>query len=111
MCYMLSKETASWNDARKACQKTPGAKGDLATIADQETLDFFKRDLKLFSATWIGGEKISGEQSWTDGTEWNYTNWASAEPDNDDGLYLPSDYLWYDYPKSVYHHYLCQYSV
>ena len=61
MCYMLSKETASWNDARKACQKTPGAKGDLATIADQETLDFFKRDLKLFSATWIGGEKISGE--------------------------------------------------
>ena len=39
-CYTLSKVITSWDDARKACQGTPGAKSDLATVADQETMDF-----------------------------------------------------------------------
>ena len=61
MCYLLSKETASWDDARKACQGTLGAKGDLATVANQETMDFIENSFKSISSTWIGGEKISDE--------------------------------------------------
>ena len=110
-CYLLSKETASWDDARKACQGTPGAKGDLATVADQQTMDFIEKNLKISSNTWIGGEKVSEEWSWADGTAWNYTNWRSSEPDNDDGLYLESNHMWYDYPKSYTLYYICQYSL
>ncbi len=36
---------------------------------------------------WIGGVKLSdGDWSWSDGTPFNYTNWAANEPDNDQGV-------------------------
>ena len=110
-CYTLSKVITSWDDARKACQGTPWAKSDLATVADQETMDFIEKNFKISSNTWIGGEKVSEEWSWADGTAWNFTNWEYSEPDNDDALYLKSDYLWYDYRKYGTYHYICQYSL
>ena len=77
-CYTLSKVTTSWDDARKACQGTPGAKGDLATVADQETMDFIENSFKSISSTWIGGEKISDEWSWADGTAYIKTCWRET---------------------------------
>ena len=109
-CYTLSKATATWSNARKACQETKGLNGDLATIADQETMDFIKQNLEVTGRTWIGGEKLSGEWSWADGTTWSYTNWQSSQPDSDDALYIYTDYLWWDLSKTEENYYICQYS-
>ena len=101
----------TWEDARSRCQGVSGIKGDIATIADQETSEFIKNNLYLEGDTWFGGIKLDGVWSWADGTPWNYTNWQSTQPDDDDATYLQQDYKWYDYEKTYSSHfYICQYS-
>ena len=112
LCYSLNLASTTWDDARRSCQGVIGVNGDLATIADQETMDFIAKNFELEGDTWFGGEKVLGEWKWADGTLWNYTNWDSEEPDNDDATYLrPNNEGWYDYHKTYNsHHYICQYS-
>lgn len=72
--------------------------GDLASIASAEENDFvfglvdFPEYWTLFSpfnyGPWIGGYQLNsdfepaGNWTWSDGTSWGFTSWASGQPDN-----------------------------
>ena len=85
--------------------------GDLATIADQQTLDFIKNNFVLNYHHWIGAEQSSGEWKWADGTPWSFTAWASGFPNADNGpVIIYKNYKWYnqlDDDRKM--NYICQY--
>ena len=112
-CYVQSYlKTNNWTEARTECKRLGG---DLATIGDQSTQDFFlnisRKDVKN---TYIGGERKSGVWSWADGTTWyGFANWQTGEPnDGDDVVVLINNStFWYDGLKVGHYegNYLCQY--
>ena len=64
--------------------KNPFKYGTLASSTDEETNEFL---VKLtFDPAWIGGNDLvkEGTWVWTDGSPWNYQNWAENEPNNKD---------------------------
>jgi hypothetical protein len=47
-------------------------------------IDFANRDRPIRSAVWIGAKRNNSVDyfEWTNGHEFNYSNWASGEPKN-----------------------------
>ena len=72
--------------ARQTCENICRASGDLASIKDEEALNFIINKFTLSYYVWIGGEKKEGKWTWTDGTNFGYENWASNQP-----YYIPSN--------------------
>ncbi|CAK6979441.1 galactose-specific lectin nattectin-like [Scomber scombrus] len=82
-CLKLYTTPKTWIDAEKYCMMF-GA--HLASIHNPEEHDFLHR---LASGTnqkraWIGGSDAVKNLTWlwTDGSRFDYTNWASGEPNN-----------------------------
>ena len=64
--------------------KNPLKYGTLASVPNDETNEFL---VKLtIDPAWIGGNDLveEGTWVWTDGSPWNYKNWAENEPNNED---------------------------
>ena len=76
----------TWMTARQTCENICRASGDLASIKDEEALNFIINKFTLSYYVWIGGEKKEGKWTWTDGTNFGYENWASNQP-----YYIPSN--------------------
>ena len=111
-CYVQGYiKTKNWTEARTDCKRLGG---DLATIGDQETQDFFMNITRTdVTLTYIGAEKKSGVWSWADGSTWyGFANWAQNEPNaGDDAVVLIHNHtFWYDGLRVEYNcNYLCQY--
>jgi len=83
--YRYYSVVLTWTDAEAICQETIG--GHLASIHSKEEIDFIFNDLmqgsNYYSPTWLGGYTVQDAAddsvwtwTWTDGSEWNYSNWA-----------------------------------
>ena len=111
-CYVSnSQEQKTWDDAQADCKKNGG---DLATVADQATVDFLVGNVKVTTWTWIGGELKSGVWSWADGTPWTgFENWVSIPNtgDSNNGMLLKSNFEWNTASKANSWYYLCQYEL
>ena len=70
----------TWTDARAYCRAFQKADSDLASIQDWRTNDFVARLAPGFA--WIGAHRASGPWQWSDGSIWQYTNWAPGHPVN-----------------------------
>merc|ERR1711973_901575 len=82
-CYKFYPEKVSWNVARTHCLSIGG---DLASSPDNQTNEFLTTLTSEY--TWIGGyryPKGSNSFHWTDGSPWNFTDWASGQPNNNGG--------------------------
>ena len=78
-----------------------GRNGDLASITDDATTQFIKKNFNFTEHTWFGGHRSSGG-NWVlaDGSDWLYENWNSNQP-NDDGdvasyFYSQNGFFWWD---------------
>ena len=69
-----------WKDAEQKCVEYGG---HLTSIQSSEENKFIY-DLSVKTETWIGGNDLATEGSWTwaDGTSWSFTNWRGL-PNND----------------------------
>ena len=64
-CYILSSDKASWNQGRLNCQKRPN--GEMASINNEETMNFIKKNIHFSESTWFGAKKKSGGNwEWVD---------------------------------------------
>ena len=77
-------EELAWANARQSCQQLC-LKGDLASIKDDATMKFIRDNVPLTVNekeyfVWIGAQKENGYWRWSDGTTWNYENWAFTPP-------------------------------
>uniref|UniRef100_A0A8C6TD72 C-type lectin domain-containing protein n=1 Tax=Neogobius melanostomus TaxID=47308 RepID=A0A8C6TD72_9GOBI len=111
-CFRFFKAEQTWTMAEKRCNKLGG---NLASIhTDWENI--FIRGL-INGHTWLGGHDMDqeGEWMWTDGSPWDYTNWADGEPNNlggnEDSLEIyahgSADTLWNDNLSSRKKGYIC----
>ncbi len=70
----------TWHDAKTYAE---GLGGYLATLTSQEENDFVWNNIG-YVKSWLGGTDEMGEGNWqwVTGETWDYTNWASPQPDN-----------------------------
>lgn len=80
--YILVEKELSWNEAEKYCQKLGGHLVSINSAEEQNVV------LKLAKNTekdilWTGGkcDPLLRKWSWSDGSEFKYTNWNENQPD------------------------------
>ncbi len=91
-----------WEDVEALCESYGG---HLLTITSAEERDFVKELLKdgTKSTYWLGATDVEteGDFRWVTGEEWDFTDWAPLEPNNDGAedyveIETWSDYRWND---------------
>ena len=82
-CYQWSTYEDTWHNAEAKCrEKIKGKGGHLAAVTSREIHDLLMKKVVKTDEDrwyWIGGSDIDREDDWewTDGSEWEFTNWAS----------------------------------
>ncbi|KAM4562374.1 galactose-specific lectin nattectin-like [Odontesthes bonariensis] len=87
-CFIYYHTAKAWIDAEHVCM---GIGGNLASIhsADENLFlsDLVKRVTGVHHLFWVGGfdAVAEGRWQWTDGSDFNYSNWLSGQPTNHGG--------------------------
>ena len=107
--FAVSVISRTWAQAKAAC-KVLG--GHLAT-STSEVKNSFLASLIGGKTVWLGGsdEVKEGTWQWITGEDWDYTNWASGEPNNsknEDFLALQPSGTWNNAGASASHYYICE---
>lgn len=81
-CYITTN--MSWGDAESLCVSKGG---HLVSINSLEEQDFIQDMIDSVGKdnTWLGGYLEDGEWKWTDGSDFDYSNWDTDKPDNYQG--------------------------
>jgi len=79
--YCYFSNSLSWNNAEKFCRDIGG---HLVSINSAEEQDFVQSvaDASNSENLWIGGYYDEEKWKWTDGSDFSYSNWDEAKPDN-----------------------------
>ena len=82
--YQVVDVGLDWHSAKAACESKGG---HLVTIGSSSEQDFIANKLLKIQGQrhsyWLGAEKTAtGKFVWLDKTPFDYTNWASGQPDN-----------------------------
>ncbi|CAJ1059437.1 galactose-specific lectin nattectin-like [Xyrichtys novacula] len=87
-CFLFNHELKERHDAESFCL---GKEGNLASIADQDELNFVKQLVVQLTGknqgTWLGGTDAVKESvwRWSDGSAWSSEFWGDGEPNNHGG--------------------------
>ena len=75
-----------WMDYLSASKLCAANQGQVASVLSQAENQFiFSMLPALNSAAWIGLRRKTGQFTWVDGQAKGYMNWASGEPNNENG--------------------------
>ncbi|XP_065145785.1 galactose-specific lectin nattectin-like [Paramisgurnus dabryanus] len=110
-CYKFFSQSVDWVTAEKNCQSIDA---NLASVRSTVEYNFL---LSLLADThaWIGGQdaETEGQWLWSDGSQFDLTNWCSGQPDNYDGkehcleINFSNNRCWNDQPCSYTKSYIC----
>ncbi|XP_030827447.1 LOW QUALITY PROTEIN: macrophage mannose receptor 1-like [Camarhynchus parvulus] len=96
-CYKIfgprEEEKLTWHSARSVCRELGG---NLASIHNNQVQAFLTFHLKdVASETWIGLNDINSENTylWTDGSIFDYSNWAPGFPFRDNFMVVDWKYI------------------
>nr|XP_055046138.1 galactose-specific lectin nattectin-like [Misgurnus anguillicaudatus] len=81
-CFKFFSESVNWVTAEKNCQSIDA---NLASVRSTVEHNFLLSLLvPADTRAWIGGHdgEIDGQWLWTDGSQFDFTNWCSGVPDN-----------------------------
>uniref|UniRef100_A0A3P8ZQ66 C-type lectin domain-containing protein n=1 Tax=Esox lucius TaxID=8010 RepID=A0A3P8ZQ66_ESOLU len=81
-CFRFEEILRSWTEAERHCQSLGGHLASVHSWKESRFLETLTVDSPL---TWIGGND-GGRWSWTDGSGFNYHEWAQGEPNNYNGV-------------------------
>ncbi|KAL0970684.1 hypothetical protein UPYG_G00245680 [Umbra pygmaea] len=91
-CFHFERTSMSWPNAERRCLSLGG---NLASVHNSAESHFLK-ELTSGSHSWIGGfdaaqAKIEKDRLWfwSDGSVFDYQNWADGEPNNFNGVREP----------------------
>ena len=114
-CYYWSRDTKTWDEAEAFCKEEGG---HLASVTSKAINDYIAEGLKQKDHfIWIGGsdKESEGTWKWSDGSDWEFTNWGTIggvkQPSNhsehDCLEYQRGDRTWNDLSCSIKRKYLC----
>ena len=129
--YFVVEESASWFDAKKACEEMGG---HLATINDKQEEDYLiqlllsKYGKDRFQWVWLGARTNNdGVMEWITGEPFVYSNWHKNQPDSsstgEDCLELRNyyhdeqgqpclgEFNWNDALSSKKMYYICEWDI
>uniref|UniRef100_A0A3P8XXC6 C-type lectin domain-containing protein n=1 Tax=Esox lucius TaxID=8010 RepID=A0A3P8XXC6_ESOLU len=84
-CFRFEETLRSWTEAERHCQSLGG---HLASVHSWKESKFLETLTVGSPLTWIGGND-RGRWTWTDGSGFNYHEWAQGEPNNYNGVREP----------------------
>ncbi|XP_072543769.1 macrophage mannose receptor 1-like [Salminus brasiliensis] len=96
--FHVVKEGKNWTEAQKYCRENFT---DLVSIENQEEMDAVKAALNGTTGNYWIGLKQKVSWSWSDGSNFSYSDWNTSEPNNPVGdncvqLYSEYGYKWAD---------------
>nr|XP_024662267.1 type-2 ice-structuring protein [Maylandia zebra] len=87
-CFIFNSSMKTWTDAECSCQTLGGNLASYHSTAEYT----FIRELTRTAAgsyltAWVGGNDRENETvwKWSDGSQFDFTNWGNGEPDNSGG--------------------------
>ena len=83
-CYVHIDQSVNWNKAESCCVAWGGHLASIHSDVENDLVNFIRNKDKF---TWIGlsDSASDGTYVWTDGTEFDYTNFAMNQPDSSNG--------------------------
>ncbi|XP_065145791.1 galactose-specific lectin nattectin-like [Paramisgurnus dabryanus] len=112
-CYKFFSGSVDWVTAEINCQSIDA---NLASVRNTVENNFLQTLLvSADTRAWIGahdGEK-KGQWLWSDGSQFDLTNWCSGQPDNSGGkedcleINFSNNHCWNDAPCSTTMSYIC----
>ena len=123
-CYKNVRKRILFTEARRECKmiarkNARGAlitKVDLASVHNAQENNFLDGLMGPTRSAWLGAILFPNKQwGWTDGSEWDYTNWIKGEPNNvgnqEDFVMMAWNGEWNDIPSrgQGLEGYICQY--
>uniref|UniRef100_A0A8C6LR86 C-type lectin domain-containing protein n=1 Tax=Nothobranchius furzeri TaxID=105023 RepID=A0A8C6LR86_NOTFU len=87
-CYLFVDSAKDWADAEKYCNLFGG---NLASYHSEDDYNFIRhliyRAAHSDRQSWVGGNDAVQDCTWfwSDGSNFDYTNWGRGEPDNRGG--------------------------
>ncbi|XP_067218885.1 ladderlectin-like [Chanodichthys erythropterus] len=112
-CYKYFSDPADWITAERNCLSLDA---NLASVHHKLENEFLQSLLPSSSTrSWIGAHDgiIDGQWLWSDGSEYDFTNWCSKEPNNEKGpencleLNFSTNLCWNDKACSEKFGYIC----
>ncbi|XP_039459923.1 L-rhamnose-binding lectin SML-like [Oreochromis aureus] len=85
-CFIFDSSQKNWTDAESSCE-TLG--GHLASFHSTAEYTFIRRLIYTaagsYKEAWVGGRKNETVWMWSDGSKFDFPNWARGQPDNAGG--------------------------
>ena len=84
-CYLWQNDPKIWAEAEQFCNEN---EAHLASVTSQSIQNYIWSKIEpTGKSLWIGGsdQDQEGEWKWSDGSEWNFTQWLTNEPNNFNG--------------------------
>nr|XP_055046134.1 galactose-specific lectin nattectin-like [Misgurnus anguillicaudatus] len=80
-CYKFFSQSVNWATAEKNCQSIDA---NLASVRSTVENNFLLSLVSADTRAWIGGHdgEIEGHWLWSDGSQFDFTNWCSGQPSN-----------------------------
>ncbi|XP_073724614.1 ladderlectin-like [Misgurnus anguillicaudatus] len=111
-CYKFFSQSVNWATAEKNCQSIDA---NLASVRNTVQNDFLLRLVPGTTRAWIGGHdgEVDGQWLWTDGSQFDLTNWCPGSPSNTGGkencleINDSKNHCWNDEPCSTTMNYIC----
>nr|XP_055046133.1 galactose-specific lectin nattectin-like [Misgurnus anguillicaudatus] len=112
-CYKFFSQSVNWATAEKNCQS---ADANLVSVRNTVEHNFLlSLIVSANRAVWIGGHdgEVYGQWLWSDGSQYDFTNWCSGQPDNKGGkehcvdLNFKNNHCWNDVSCYATMSYIC----
>ena len=78
--YQIIEEGMEWEQAKNYCECVGGHLATITTEVEQKEIEQLLQKGKR-NSYWIGGHKESDGWKWITGEQFNYTQWATGQPD------------------------------
>lgn len=75
----------TWNEALRAAEEAGGYLVTITSPEEQLEIEALMEGYDGYYVVWLGANRLSGDFAWVNGEEWEYSNWAEGEPNNETG--------------------------